>query len=174
LASDGRPGLWRHRDFLPLWTGQSVSEVGSAVTTIAVPLTAVIVLRASTFQIGLLSAATTVPFLLIALPAGLAVDRVAKRRLMIGCDAARMLIIGSVPVAAWLGDLTLAQLYAVAVASGVLTVFFDVAYQSYTPALIDRDQLPDGNGKLAATQSFAQVAAQDSAARCSACCGRAR
>jgi MFS family permease len=116
------------------------------------------VLRASIFQIGLLSAATTVPFLLLALPAGLAVDRVAKRRLMIGCDAARMLIIGSVPVAAWLGDLTLAQLYAVAVASGVLTVFFDVAYQSYTPALIDRDQLPDGNGKLAATQSFAQVA----------------
>ena len=154
----GRPGLWRHRDFLLLWAGQSVSEVGSAVTTIAVPLTAVVVLRASTFQIGLLSAATTVPFLLIALPAGLAVDRVAKRRLMIGCDAARMLIIGSVPVAAWLGDLTLAQLYAVAVASGVLTVFFDVAYQSYTPALIDRDQLPDGNGKLAAAQSFAQVA----------------
>jgi MFS family permease len=154
----GRPGLWRHRDFLLLWAGQSVSEVGSAVTTIAVPLTAVVVLQASTFQIGLLSAATTIPFLLIALPAGLVVDRLAKRRLMIGCDAARMLIIGSVPVAAWLGDLTLLQLYAVALAAGILTVFFDVAYQSYTPALIDRDQLPDGNGKLAATQSFAQVA----------------
>jgi len=157
LASDRRAGLWRHRDFLLLWTGQSVSEVGSAVTTIAVPLTAVVVLRASTFQIGLLSAATTIPFLLIALPAGLAVDRVAKRGLMIGCDAARMLIIGSVPVAAALGDLTLFQLYAVAVATGVLTVFFDVAYQSYTPALIERDQLPDANGKLAATESFAQV-----------------
>jgi MFS family permease len=156
--SPGRPGLWRHRDFLLLWTGQSVSEVGSAVTMIAVPLTAVVVLRASVFQIGLLSAATTIPFLLIALPAGLVVDRLAKRRLMIGCDAARMLIIGSVPVAAWLGDLTLFQLYAVALAAGVLTVFFDVAYQSYTPALIERDQLPDGNGKLAATQSFAQVA----------------
>jgi Na+/melibiose symporter-like transporter len=154
----GRPGLWRHRDFLLLWAGQSISELGSAVTMLALPLTAVVALGASTFDVGLLAAATTVPFLLIALPAGLAVDRMAKRGLMIGCDAARMLIIGSVPIAAGLGRLTLFQLYAVAVASGVLTVFFDVAYQSFTPALIDRDQLPDGNGKLAATQAFAQVA----------------
>ena len=154
----GRPGLWRHRDFLLLWTGQSVSELGSAVTTLALPLIAVVVLQASTFEVGLLSAATTVPFLLIAIPAGLAVDRMAKRRLMIGCDAARMLIIGSVPVTAGFGKLTLVQLYVVAVAAGVLTVFFDVAYQSFTPALLDRDQLPDGNGKLAATQAFAQVA----------------
>src|SRR6266849_2300555 len=154
----GRPGLWRHRDFLLLWTGQSISELGSAVTVLALPLTAVVVLRASVFQVGLLSAATTVPFLLVALPAGLVVDRVAKRTLMIGCDAARMLIIGSVPITAGLGELTLFQLYAVAVATGVLTVFFDVAYQSYTPALIGTDQLTDGNGKLQATQSFAQVA----------------
>jgi MFS family permease len=154
----GRPGLWRHRDFLLLWAGQSVSELGSAVTMLALPLTAVVVLRASTFAVGLLAAATTVPFLLIALPAGLVVDRMARRRLMIGCDAARMLIIGSVPVAAALGVLTIGQLFAVALAAGVLTVFFDVAYQSFTPTLIDRDQLPDGNGKLAATQSFAQVA----------------
>ena len=154
----GRPGLWRHRDFLLLWTGQSISELGSAVTVLALPLTAVVVLRASVFQVGLLSAATTVPFLLIALPAGLVVDRIAKRTLMIGCDAARMLIIGSVPITAGLGELTLFQLYAVAVATGVLTVFFDVAYQSYTPALIGTDQLTDGNGKLQATQSFAQVA----------------
>jgi Major Facilitator Superfamily len=154
----GRPGLWRHRDFLLLWAGQSISELGSAVTLLALPLTAVVVLGASTFDVGLLAAATTVPFLLIALPAGLAVDRMAKRGLMIGCDAARMLIIGSVPIAAGLGKLTLFQLYAVAVATGVLTVFFDVAYQSFTPALIEHDQLPDGNGKLAATQAFAQVA----------------
>ena len=141
-----------------LWAGQSVSELGSSVTLLALPLTAVVVLRASVFQVGLLSAATTVPFLLIALPAGLIVDRIARRGLMIGCDAARMLIIGSVPVAAALGLLTLFQLYAVALAAGVLTVFFDVAYQSFTPALIGVDQLPDGNGKLQATQAFAQVA----------------
>jgi hypothetical protein len=154
----GMPGLWRHRDFMLLWTGQSVSELGSAVTMLALPLIAVVLLGASTFEVGLLAAATTVPFLLIALPAGLAVDRLAKRGLMIGCDAARMLIIGSVPIAAWLGELTLIQLYVVVVATGVLTVFFDVAYQGFTPVLLDREQLPDGNGKLAATQSFAQVA----------------
>jgi MFS family permease len=140
-----------------LWSGQSISELSSAVTVLVLPLTAVVVLNASTFQVGLLSAATTVSFLLIALPAGAVVDRMAKRRLMIGCDTARMLIIGSVPAAAVLGMLTLAQLYVVA-AAGVLTVFFDVAYQSYTLTLISRDQLMDGNGKLAATQSFSQVA----------------
>jgi MFS family permease len=122
------------------------------------PLTAVVVLRASVFQVGLLSAATTIPFLLIALPAGLVVDRLAKRRLMIGCDAARMLIIGSVPGRGLARRAYPFPALRGRVAAGVLTVFFDVAYQSYTPALIDRDQLPDGNGKLAATQSFAQVA----------------
>jgi hypothetical protein len=157
-SGPGRPGLWRHRDFLLLWAGQSVSELGSAVSMLALPLVAIVLLRASTFEVGLLAAATTVPFLLIALPAGLVVDRMAKRRLMIGCDAARMLIIGSVPIAAAIGELTLCQLYVVAVAAGILTVFFDVAYQSFTPVLLDPDQLPDGNGKLQATQAFAQVA----------------
>jgi Na+/melibiose symporter-like transporter len=152
------PGLWRHRDFLLLWSGQSVSELGSAVSLLAVPLVAVVVLHASTFGVGLLSAAETAPFLIIALPAGLVVDRLAKRRLMLGCDLARMVVIGSVPVAAALGMLTLGQLYAVALLAGILTVLFDVAYQSYLPALIRADQLADGNGKLAVTQSIAQVA----------------
>ena len=152
------PRLWRHRDFLLLWGGQSVSELGSAVTLVALPLVAVVILDASPLQVGLLSAAATVPFLLIALPAGLIVDRIAKRPLMIACDIGRMLIIGSVPAAAAFAALTLAQLFAVAFLAGVLTVFFDVAYQSYVPGLIGRSELADGNGKLAATQSFAQVA----------------
>src|ERR1022692_2793399 len=137
--------LWRHRDFMLLWTGQSISEVGSAITVVVLPLTAVVVLKASTFEVGLL-------------PAGLVVDRLAKRWLMLGCDVARMVLIGSVPVAAVLGVLTLGQLYAVALLTGVGTVFFDVAYQSYVPSLVGRAQLLDANGKLASTQSFAQVA----------------
>ena len=140
-----------------LWTGQSISEIGSAITVIVLPLTAVITLKASTFEVGLLAAAATVPFLLIALPAGLVVDRLAKRWLMLGCDVARMAAIGSVPLAAAAGVLTLGQLYAVALLTGVATVFFDVAYQSYVPSLIGRGQLLDANGKLGATQSFAQV-----------------
>ena len=150
--------LWRNRNFLLLWSGQTVSEMGSAVTQLALPLTAVVVLGASTFQVGLLTSAATAAFALIALPAGALVDRWAKRRLMIWCDAARMLIIGSVPLAAAFGVLTLGQLYAVAITAGVCTVFFDVAYQSYLPAVVALEQLADGNGKLGATQLFAQVA----------------
>jgi MFS family permease len=149
--------LWRHRNFLLLWSGQTVSEMGSAVTQLALPLTAVVVLRASTFQVGALTAAAYAAFALIALPAGAIVDRRAKRRLMIWCDAARVLIIGSVPLAAAFGVLTLGQLYAVAVTAGVCTVFFDVSYQSYLPVLIGTADLVDGNGKLGASQSFAQV-----------------
>jgi MFS family permease len=140
-----------------LWSGQTVSETGSAVTLLALPLTAVVVLRASTLQVGLLTSASTLAFALIALPAGAIVDRLAKRRLMIWCDAARMLIIGSVPLVAAFGLLTLWQLYAVAVTAGVCTVFFDVSYQSYLPVLVSKEDLVDGNGKLGATQAFAQV-----------------
>lgn len=157
-SASRRRSLWRNRDFMMLWSGQSISEIGSAVTVVALPLTAVVLLHASTFQVGLLTAAGTVCFLLIALPAGLVVDRTAKRRLMIVCDASRMLILGSVVLAGALGVLTMAQLYAVALLAGLATVFFDVAYQSYVPGLIDRDQLHDGNGKLGATQAFSQVA----------------
>ncbi len=152
-----RRSLWRHRNFLLLWSGQTVSEVGSAVTQLALPLTAVVVLRASTLSVGLLNSAATLAFALIALPAGAIVDRHAKRPLMIWCDIARALIIGSVPVAAALGALTMGQLYLVAMAAGVATVFFDVSYQSYLPVLITPGDLVDGNGKLGATQSFAQV-----------------
>jgi MFS family permease len=155
--ADGR-ALWRHRDFLLLWGGQTVSEMGSAVTQLALPLTAVVVLKASTFQVGLLTAAATLAFAVIALPAGALVDRRRKHGVMIACDAARLLIVGSVPVAWAVGVLTMGQLYAVAVTAGVCTVFFDVCYQSFLPALLEQGQLLDGNGKLAATQAFAQSA----------------
>ena len=153
-----RDSLWRHRDFMLLWGGQTVSEMGSAVTQLALPLTAVVLLRASTFEVGLLTSAATLAFALIALPAGAIVDRHAKRGIMLTCDAARVLIIGSVPVAWALGILTLWQLYVVALTAGVATVFFDVSYQSYLPVLLKADALMDGNGKLGATQSFAQFA----------------
>ena len=150
-------GLWRHRDFMLLWTGQTVSETGSAVTQLALPLVAVVALGATAFQVGLLTAASTLAFALIALPAGAIVDRHAKRRVMIGCDVARLVIIGSVPVAWAAGALTLAQLYVVALTAGVFTVFFDVSYQSYLPSLLAREHLVDANGKFGATSSFAQL-----------------
>lgn len=155
---DESGGLWRHRDFLLLWGGQTVSEMGSGVTQLALPLAAVVLLGASTFQVGLLTAASSLAFALIALPAGVLVDRRAKRGIMIACDAARLLIIGSVPVAWAAGSLTMAQLYVVALLAGVGTVFFDVSYQSFLPALLKQEHLMDGNGKLGATQALAQLA----------------
>jgi MFS family permease len=149
--------LWRHQNFLLLWSGQTVSEMGSAVTALALPLTAVVVLKASTLQVGLLTAASYLAFALIALPAGAVVDRLAKRRIMIWCDLARVVLIGSIPVTAGLGVLTLWQLYLVAVLAGVCSVFFDVSYQSYLPGVVGPEHLMDGNGKLGASQSFAQV-----------------
>src|SRR5262245_35951149 len=134
--------LWRHRDFMLLWSGQALSQIGSAVKIVALPLVAVVLLNATVFQVGLLSAATTVCFLVIALPAGLIVDRTDKRRLMIICDIARTLILASVVVAAALGVLTMTQLFVVGFLIGLATVFFDVAYPSYLPELVAGDQVP--------------------------------
>ena len=150
--------LWLHRNFLLLWGGQAVSQVGSAVTAVALPLTAIVVLKASAFEAGLLTAATYAAFIFVALPAGLVVDRLAKRKIMIWCDGARLMLMGSVPLAAALGALTLGQLYGVALGVGVCTVFFDVSCQSYVPVLVDRARLTDGFGKLGASASFAEVA----------------
>jgi MFS family permease len=141
---------------LLLWSGQTVSEMGSTVSTLALPLLAVTVIKATTFEVATLNFLTSLAFLLISLPAGVVVDRVRKRRLMLWCDFTRMLLMGSIPIAAVVWHVSLWQLYAVAASVGVLTVFFDVAYQSYLPVLIEKDQLVDGNGKLGTTQSIAQ------------------
>jgi MFS family permease len=139
-----------------LWAGQTISLVGSAVTTVALPLAAITVLRASAFQVGLLTAATYAAFAVVSLPAGVVVDRLPKRPIMISRDISRMVIIGSVPVAAAFHWLTLAQLYAVALTAGVCAVFFDVSQQSFVSYLLDPDDLTEGFGMLGASASFAQ------------------
>jgi hypothetical protein len=144
--------------FRRLWLGQTVSVFGSQVTVLALPLTAVIVLHASTVQVGLLTAAAYAAFIVIGLPVGVWVDRMRRRPVMVAADLLRALVLGSVPVAAALRDLTLVQLYVVALVSGVGTVFFDVAYMSYLPGLVGRERLVEANAKLRATQALAQVA----------------
>jgi len=150
--------LLRHRDFRLLWGGETVSELGSQVSLLAIPLLAVRTLHATAFEMGLLTAASTAAFLVVGLPAGVWVDRMRRRRVMIGADLARMLALGSVPVAYAVGVLTLAQLFVVTLASGILTVFFDVAYQSYLPALVGREHLVEGNAKLTGSAQVAAVA----------------
>jgi MFS family permease len=159
-----RDALWRHRDFRRLWIGETVSQFGTMVSQLALPLVAILVVHASTFQVGLLTALQWLAFLVIGLPAGAWVDRMRCRNLLIANDVLRAAAIGSIPAAAALHALTIEQLYAVALVVGVGTVFFDVAYQSYLPELIDRDLLVDGNAKLQASESVAQIAGPASAA----------
>jgi hypothetical protein len=149
--------LLRHRDFLLLWGGQSTSDVGTAVSTIVLPLIAVVSLRATAFEVGALAAAEWLPWLLIGLPAGVWVDRSRCRPILLGCDVVRALLIASVPVAAAFGVLGLAQLFAVAFLTGTATVLFQVAYLSYLPTLLERGDLAEGNAKLQGTQAVAQV-----------------
>lgn len=149
--------LFRHADFRRLWVADTISQVGTQVTVIALPLVAVLFLDATTFQVGLLTAAQFAAFLLVGLPAGAWVDRMRRRPVLVAADLARALLLGSIPLAAWLGALTMAQLYATALLVGVGTVFFDVSYQSYLPGLVGRDGLVEGNAKLQASQSVSQV-----------------
>src|SRR5271167_1169341 len=114
--------LRRHRDFRLLWGGQTVSELGSQISLLAIPLLAVKTLHATTFEMGLLTAASTAAFLIVGLPAGVWVDRVRRRRLMIATDLGRFLALGSIPIAYAVGGLTLVQLFVVTLASGILTV----------------------------------------------------
>jgi len=148
-----RGGLWGHRDFLRLWAGESISQVGSQISLIALPLMAILELEASAFEVSLLTAFNFLPFLLFALPAGVWVDRLPRRPILMLADVARAFALASIPVAAVLDWLSIWQLYAVGFVVGALTVAFDVAYQSYLPALIGRRQLVEGNSKLELSRS---------------------
>jgi predicted MFS family arabinose efflux permease len=149
--------LWGHPDFRRLWMGDTISQFGANVGMTVIPLLAAGVLNATPFEMGLLAAASMIAFLLIGLPAGVWVDRMRRKPLMIAMDVARAALMVSVPVAWWFGLLDLPQLIVVSLAVGVCTVFFDVAYQSYLPSLVGRGQLVEGNSKLQASLQVAEA-----------------
>jgi MFS family permease len=150
--------LWRHHDFRQLWVGETISQFGTQLSGLALPVLAVTVLGAREREMGFLTAAETLAFLLVGLPAGAWVDRWRKRRVMIAGDLVRAVVFATVPLAWAFDALTLWQLYAVAVVAGVATVFFDVAYQSYLPEIVEGEQIVDGNSKLQASETVAMVA----------------
>ncbi|GAB4081598.1 MFS transporter [Modestobacter muralis] len=150
--------LLRHRDFRHLWAAETVSQVGTQVTMLALPVIAVTLLDATPLQMGVLTALETAAFLLIGLPAGAWVDRWRRKRVLVTADLVRAAVLVTLPVAYLADLLTLGQLFVVAAVTGTATVFFDVAYQSYLPTLVDPDQLVDGNGKLEASRAVAHVA----------------
>ena len=155
-----RPGgLWLHRDFRSLWAAETISVFGTGISQLALPLVAVITLEASAFEVALLGVIEFAPFILISLPAGVWVDRMRRKPMLVTADVGRALLLASIPVAYWLDILTIWQLYAVGFVVGILTVFFDVAYQSYLPSLVARDQLVEGNSKLEISRSAAQLTA---------------
>jgi MFS family permease len=151
------PSLWRHSDFMKLWTGQTVSELGSVVTRTAVPLVALLVLHAGPFEMALIVVAASLAVLLVGFLAGAWVDRVRRRPVLISTDVLRAILLFSIPAAYFAGVLRIEQLYLVVFVEGCLGVLFDAAYPAYVPSLIGVERVVEGNSKLAASSSLAEI-----------------
>jgi predicted MFS family arabinose efflux permease len=149
--------LWRDREFIKLWIGQTVSASGSAVTSLALPTAAILALHAGPLQVGLLAAFQRVPFVFLTLFAGVWLDRVRRRPVMIVADVARAAILAAVPLAAFASALSIAELYIAAILLGTCTVFFDVGVLAFLPGLIGREQLPEGYTKLDTSFSISSL-----------------
>jgi len=150
-------GLWRHADFLKLWSAETISHFGTQVSQLALPFVAIVVLDASPFAVAALGTVEFLPFLLFTLPAGVWVDRLPRRAILIVADYGRAALLFTVPVAYAFDALTMAQLYVVGFLVGTFTVFFDVSYQSYLPALVDRGRIVEANSKLEISRTTAQI-----------------
>ncbi|GAB3447735.1 MFS transporter [Actinophytocola sediminis] len=152
-------GLFAHKDFRRFWVADALSQIGTRVSALALPLLAVLTLHASAFEVSMVRTMQTVAFLLLGLQAGAWCDRRRNRPVMVVADLGRAIALGSIPLAAAFSALTMAHVFVAVFLTGMLTVFFDVAHQSYLPRLVSTDKLVDGNAKLRANMSVAGVAA---------------
>ncbi|MDY0908268.1 MFS transporter [Microbacterium sp. CFBP9034] len=150
--------LWRDRNFLTMWSGQTLSQFGAQVTELAVPVLAVLLLNATEWQVGVLNAANVAAFLLVGLPAGAWIDRMRKRHVMIAADLVRAAALALVPLLWMLGMLQMWHLVAIMAVVGIATVFFDVSYQSIVPSLVRPNQIAEANGKLQSSYELANIA----------------
>lgn len=149
--------LWRDRDFVRLWLAQSVSAFGGRITREGLPIAAVLTLGASPAQLGLLSALSHGPALIVGLAAGGFIDRNRRRGLMMAADLVRAAVLATIPVAALLQVLTLPQLYVAAALVGAASVLFEIADHAYLPSLVARGELTRANASLSATESVAEI-----------------
>jgi MFS family permease len=154
----GALGLLAMRNFRLLWIGETTSSFGSSVSSVALPLVALTLLHAGVFAISVLTAAAWLPWLIVGLPAGAWVDRLPRRRIMMSADLVSLAVFASVPVAAAAGWLTITQLIIVALLAGTATVFFATAYRAFLPALLEGDDLLEGNAKLQGSEQVTHVA----------------
>jgi MFS family permease len=152
-------GLFRHRDFRQLWIADALSQFGDRINLLAVPLLAATLLHASIFDVAMLRTLQMLAYLLIGLQVGAWCDRLRSRPILIIADLARAAVFGSIPIAAAFGVLSLWQLFAVVTVAGTLTVFFEIAHQTYLPRLIDRERLVEGNARLQTNVMVAGVSA---------------
>ena len=157
FATPRRSVLFRHRDFMKLWAGETVSMFGTRMGDVAISFAAVIALKATPFQVGLLAAAGTVPTLVLSLFVGVWVDRLRRRPILIATDIARTIVLGTIPLSALFRTLTMTQLYVVMLIEAILDLFFSVAYRSYLPSLVNREDLVDANSKLTASAGVAEA-----------------
>jgi MFS family permease len=152
-----RHGLWHNRDFLSLWSGETVSFIGSSVTGLALPLTAILLLHATPWQLGVLLALKAASTAGLSLFAGAWSDRVRRRPLMMAADVGRALLVAAVPVALLLGWLRIEWLYVTAVLTGSLDTLFSSAYQGFFPNIVAEEDLADANGRMEGSRIFAQL-----------------
>ena len=146
--SSSRWGSLQHRDFRLLWAARTVSSAGDRITWLALPSTAILVLGATASQIGTLNAVGNLAWPLLGVFAGVWVDRMRRRRILITADLARVALIASIPAVYALGHLSFAQLYLVAGLVGVLTMFFDLAVTAHTPVIVPPQDWADANAKV--------------------------
>jgi MFS family permease len=149
--------LLAQRDFRLLLLGQSISQLGAQVSGVAIPLLAVLGLQASPFEVGVVTASSTVAFALIGLPAGAWLDRCRRRPILVASDLARAVFLATIPLAAWFGVLSITQLAVVSLLTGFARVLFDVGYQSYIPAVIGRDRVLAGNATMETVRASGQI-----------------
>lgn len=157
VSTQPRRGLFHHADFRRLWIAETISQFGSQVSQLAVPLVAIALLGASPFQVALLGTVEFLPFVLFSLPAGAWVDRLRRRPILIIADLGRAASLIWIPVAWELRILTVEQLYVIGFLTGTLTVFFDVSYMAYLPSILERDRIAEGNSLLEISRTVAQT-----------------
>ncbi|MDZ4741228.1 MAG: MFS transporter [Alphaproteobacteria bacterium] len=157
------PSLWHHADFRRLWAAQAISAIGSRITRTALPIIAINSLGASATAISVLSALAMAPGVVIALFASGFIDRTRKRPLLIAMDLVRAGLLLSLPVAAWLGVLTMAHLIVIATLTGAATAIFLIAEAAYLPRLVDTPDIVEGNTKLQVTEAVAEIAGPSAA-----------
>lgn len=150
--------LWHQRDFLKFWIGDTVTQLTGQITDLALPTVAILSIEVTAFQLGVINALGFIAFPTLGLFVGVWIDRIRRRRVMILVNLIEVATLATVPVAFLLGILGLYQLYAVSLIMGTCTLFFDVAYQSYLPSLVNKEDVVEGNQKLQTSASAAQVA----------------